>query len=50
MKRCIGIVLGILFCVLLLPVPEVWAAQPEVSAQACILMEAATGQVLYSQT
>lgn len=46
MKKLIGILLALCICPLLLPVTEVWAAVPEVSAQAWILTEAATGQVL----
>ena len=46
MKKCIGIILALCLCRLLVPVTAVWAAVPEVSAQAWILAEAATGQVI----
>ena len=48
MKRCIGFLVGIILCLLLLPEPAVMQAA-EVSAQACILMEGTTGQVLYEK-
>lgn len=48
MKRCIGILLGILVFLGMHPVIEVYAA-PEISAQAAILMEAGTFEVLYEK-
>ena len=46
MKKCIGILLGFCLGFLLLPGLQAQAAVPEVSAQAWILTEAATGQVI----
>lgn len=48
MKQCIGILLGILVFFGVHPVVEVFAAE-EVSAQAAILMEAGTFEVLYEK-
>lgn len=49
MKKCIGILLAFCLIRLLVPVQEVRAAAPEVSAESCVLMEAATGLVLYEK-
>ncbi len=47
MKRFTGVLLAV--CILLFGMPSVRANAVEVSAKACILMEAATGRVLYEK-